>query len=53
MNQVCVTDFVGVGQLLGQSVLVRSAELEASGLGLGAHNAREGVAIAHGHLGGW
>ena len=52
MNQICVTYFVGVGQLLCQPVLVRTAELEASGLGLGAHDARQRVATAHCQLGG-
>ena len=51
MNQICVTDFVGVGQLLCQPVLVRTAELEASGLGLGAYDACQCVATAHCQLG--
>lgn len=51
MNQICVTDFVGVGQLLYQSVLVKTAELETPSLGLVAHNTRQCVAIAHCQLG--
>ena len=51
MNQVSVTDMVGIGELLRQAVFFRAAELDAPGFGLGSHNARERVAIAHGDLG--
>ncbi len=51
MNQVRVTYMVGTGELLRQAVFFRAAELDAPGFGLGSHNARERVAIAHGDLG--